>query len=73
MTKAKEFDCVEVKRRVQRDLLKKIRGGSIEDEFEALQRLAEELPLWKRLRKAKRNTPPTSTTTSTTTKPRKTG
>lgn len=67
MTKTKEFDCVEVKRRVQRDLLKKIRGGSIEDEFEALQRLAEELPLWKRLRKAKRNTTPT------TTKPRKTG
>ncbi len=71
MATAKEFDCVEVKRRIQADLLKKIRGGSVEVEFEALHRLAEELPLWKQLRKAKPKTAPRSKAPAT--KQRKTG
>ena len=31
MTKTENLDCVEVKRRAQRELLKEIRGGSLKD------------------------------------------
>jgi len=47
------IDCVEVKRRAQREILKEIEGGSFKDELEALHRLAEDSPIWKKLRKAK--------------------
>ncbi len=54
MAKTENIDCVEVKRRAQRALLSEIRGTSLMKEFEALHRLAEESPFWKRLRQAKR-------------------
>jgi hypothetical protein len=56
MAKTENLDCVEVKRRAQRELLKEIRGGSLEEELRAMHRLAEESPLWKKLRRAKRKT-----------------
>jgi len=56
MTKTENLDCVEVKRRAQREILKEIRGGSLKDELQAMHRLAEESPLWKKLRRAKKQT-----------------
>jgi len=56
MAKTENLDCVEVKRRAQRELLKEIRGGSLKDELQAMHRLAEESPLWKKLRRAKKKT-----------------
>jgi len=56
MTKTENLDCVEVKRRAQRELLKDIEGGSLKDELQAIHRLADESPLWKKLRDAKRET-----------------
>ena len=63
MTTTKKFDCVEVKRRVQRELLDELDGHSPKEQYEIIRRLAENLPLWKELRKAKRKTAPRSTTT----------
>jgi len=54
MSKTENLDCVEVKRRAQRELLKEVRGGSLKDEMHAMHRLAEESPLWKKLRRAKK-------------------
>lgn len=71
MTKTENLDCVEVKRRAQRELLKEIRGGSLKDELQAMHRLAEESPLWKKLRHAKRKT--ATRTTGPSAKRRKTG
>ncbi len=71
MTKTENIDCVEVKRRAQRELLKEVRGGSLKDELRAMHRLAEASPLWKKLRQAKRKT--ATRTTKTPAKRRKTG
>lgn len=71
MPKTDNIDCVEVKRRAQREILKEIRGGSIKDELDALHRLAEDSPLWQKLRNAKRK--PAARSTKATTKKRKTG
>jgi hypothetical protein len=71
MTRTENLDCVEVKRRAQRELLKEIRGGSLKDDLQAMHRLAEESPLWKKLRGAKRK--PATRTTKPPTKRRKTG
>ncbi len=64
MAKTEALDCVEVKRRAQRALLSEIRGASLKQELEALHRLAEESPLWKRLRKATRVPAARPTTTA---------
>jgi len=56
MTKTENLDCVEVKRRAQRELLKELGGGSLKDELQAMHRLAEDSPLWKKLRRAKKKT-----------------
>ena len=61
MTKTKDFDCVEVKRRAQQELLDELAGHSPKEQYEIIRRLAEELPLWKELRKAMRKTAPRST------------
>ena len=61
-TNTKDFDCVEVKRRAQRELLDELDGHSPNEQYEIIRRIAEELPLWKELRKAKRKTAPRSTT-----------
>ena len=71
MEKADGLDCVEVKRRAQRELLKEIRGASLKQELEALHRLAGESPLWKRVRRPTRVSAAKSKTT--TDKRRKTG
>lgn len=71
MAKTESLDCVEVKRRAQRALLEEIRGTSLREEFEALHRLAEESPLWKRLRKSVRV--PTARSAVTSGNQRKTG
>lgn len=49
--KTKDFDCVEMKRRAQQEILEEIKGGSFRDEPEALHQLDEKSPLWKKLRK----------------------
>ena len=64
MTKTKEFDCVEIKRRAQRELLDELDGHSPEQQYEIIRRIADNLPLWKELRKATRKTAPGSTTAS---------
>lgn len=61
MTKIKDFDCVETKRRAQQEILDELEGHPPEEQYEILRRLAEDLPLWKELRKAKQQTQPRST------------
>ena len=62
MTKAKtkSFDCVEVKRRAQRAILKELEGHSPKKQYEIIRRLADELPLWNELRNARQKTAPRS-------------
>ncbi|GEM_PF-2591280 len=62
----KAFDCVEMKRRAQQEILEEIEGGSFRDELEAIHKLAEKSPLWKKLRKRK---PATAKKTAKKTKP----
>lgn len=64
MTKTKNFDCVDVKRRAQRELLDELDGHPPKEQYEIIRRIADELPLWKELRKAKRKAAPRSTTAS---------
>lgn len=52
MTNTKDFDCVEAKRRAQQEILDELEGHPPEEQYEMLRRLAEDLPLWKELRKA---------------------
>ena len=61
MTKTESLDCVEVKRRAQRDLVKALAGHSPAEQVDILRRLAQELPLGKKLRGAKQNPPTRST------------
>lgn len=64
MTKTKDFDCVETKRRAQQEILDELEGHPPEEQYEILRRMAEELPLWKELRKAKHKAQPKSTKAS---------
>ncbi len=57
MTKTKDFDCVEMKRRAQEEILKELEGHSPEEQYKILRRLAEETPTWQKLRKAKKTAP----------------
>lgn len=60
MTKTKDFDCVEMKRRAQQEILKELEGHSPEEQYKIIRRLAEESPIWQKLRKAKKKTAPRS-------------
>ena len=71
MTKTKEFDCVEVKRRAQQELLDQLEGHSPKEQYKIIRRLAEETALWKELRKAQRKVAPKPK--APTAKQRKTG
>ena len=51
--KTKAFDCVAMKRRIQQELLDEIGGDSLHEELDALHKLAEQSPLWNKLRKQK--------------------
>lgn len=53
MTEAETLDCVAVKRRAQRSLVKELSGKSPEEQTEALQRLAARAPLWNSLLKSR--------------------
>jgi hypothetical protein len=53
MTKTENLDCVEVKRRAQRELAKALAGQSPEEQAETVHRLAAQSPLWKSLAKAR--------------------
>lgn len=57
MTKTKDFDCVEMKRRAQQEILKELEGHSPEEQYKIIRRLAEETPIWQKLRKAKKTAP----------------
>lgn len=57
MAKTESLDCVEVKRRAQRDLVKALAGHSPAEQVDILRRLAQESPVWKKLRGTKRNPP----------------
>ena len=61
MRKTESLDCVEVKRRAQRDLVKALAGHSPAQQVDILRRLAEELPFWNELRGSKRQLPTRST------------
>lgn len=58
MTKLERFDCVAVKRRAQRALVKALAGKSPGEQAKILHRLAAQAPLWKELSKARANRPP---------------
>lgn len=58
--KKKRFDCVEVKRRAQLELLKELEGHSPKEQYEIIRRLASELPLWTELRNGPPKTAPRS-------------
>lgn len=51
--KPETLDCVDVKRRAQRQLAKALAGKSPDDQVETLHRLASQTPLWKSLAKAR--------------------
>ncbi len=51
--KTKAFDCVEMKRQVQKKILDEIEGHSPEEQVDIIKRLAAESPFVQRLRKAK--------------------
>jgi hypothetical protein len=57
MTKRESLDCVAVKRRAQRALTKVLAGKSPDDQAEMLRHLAAEVPLWKKLSKARAERP----------------
>lgn len=50
MTKTRDFDCVEMKRRAQKKILDELEGHPPKEQYEIIRRLAEDLPLWKELR-----------------------
>jgi hypothetical protein len=59
MTKKPEtLDCVAVKRRAQRSLVKALAGKSPAEQAELLHRLAAQVPLWKSLAKVRAKRPP---------------
>ncbi len=71
MTKTKDFDCVEMKRRVQKEILEELDGHSPEEQVAIIKRLADESPFIQRLRKTKTKTAARSA--KATAKQRKTG
>lgn len=57
MTKPESLDCVAVKRRAQRALVKALAGKSPNEQAKILHRLAAQSPLWKELSKARAERP----------------
>lgn len=53
MPKTDSLDCIDVKRRAQRELVKALAGQSPEEQAETLHRLAAKSPLWKSIAKAR--------------------
>lgn len=53
MAKPDDIDCLEMKRRVQRPLSKKLSGKSANEQSQVLNSLAARSSLWKRLAGAK--------------------
>ncbi len=51
MTKTESLDCVAVKRRAQRALVKALTGKSPEEQADLIHRLAARTPLWQSLTK----------------------